>query len=291
MRLRRSQVENYARLVSPDAPQAVVDELLSALESGNSSLEDLRVSQNAKGEILAAVRLHRIGPGHWIVLIVGARPGARRLIDVLMLEAAERADIRNVSSLMARIPEAWMDASLTKALYDAGFKNRGRRLAWKEPLEPLCSVETGSTRLQWKQMARPLSPPSVGLLARVAVGDPLAPPNMLNALQEWLQTDGMIAEVWVGLLDETAVAWCCTQVIPKTGWSRVTYMGVDSPHRGRGLGVETHEFCLRRIRAMGGVIWEGGCSATNQPMSRILQKLGRSRACHEFQRDGLRRTR
>jgi hypothetical protein len=265
VRLQKYQIRSYAELTGPENSQQTHVELLDALREG-TSLEDIRVVSDARGEVLAAIRLHPVGPRQWMVDISGAKPGAHRMINHLFEEAALRAD-KLGRDLLTLVPNEWMDVPLAMALEAAGFRHFGRRMTWRASLEELPHPKL-PRRLEWSLVS---DSDAFKLFDRAAVGDPWAPRG--RAWAQWLLSSEMVSEIWTGSLSGQDAACCCAQVLPDSGWGRIAYMGVFREVRGLGLGRLVHHFGLQRLRALGGRTWEGGTGEKNIPMRRILEGL------------------
>jgi hypothetical protein len=48
------------------------------------------------------------------------------------------------------------------------------------------------------------------------------------------------------------------QMNPKSGWSRISYMGIAPKFRGQGLGKWVHRFSFRKMKEEGGKLYHGG---------------------------------
>ncbi|MFT4976104.1 MAG: hypothetical protein ACI8S6_001999 [Myxococcota bacterium] len=112
MRLSSHQRAALADFIGPEAAAA-------------AGLEDFCVAGDGQGDVCAAVQIHWIDPRQAVLLIAGARRGARRRIDALLVEAAQQARSRGARTLLARPPEAWFDEGLSAALQQAGLRQVG----------------------------------------------------------------------------------------------------------------------------------------------------------------------
>lgn len=206
------------------------------------------------------------------------------------LDLLERAYIeaqkQSVTELQFRLLETKQTLKLAKKLAELGFQKILDRVEFRSNIEALPS-ENGSP-LRWEKSS------SSGVWSlekvaqvfnRVAIGDPDCRPeeNKLELLEGYLQDPSLTKTadcIQVGLLDDSPVALVIAQVNPKTGWSRITYMGVDPEYRGHGLGKWVHRHGFEMMRAQGGKLYHGGTVATNCAMIHLFKTHG----CLEYRR-------
>ncbi len=61
------------------------------------------------------------------------------------------------------------------------------------------------------------------------------------------------------------------QINPKSGWSRISYMGIVPRFRGKNLGKWVHRYSFRVMKAAGGKQYHGGTVATNKRMISLFE--------------------
>lgn len=239
----------------------------------------------ADGPYVAAF-LHAvpIGDQHFMFHPIGQR--ANSLLTVSNYTALLQETIRHIAQvggtklqirLSSVIPE------LQTALEETGFDLVGKRIEYRTTLDML-PTEEGSP-LTWRTLEEIGLPFAAHLLQRCSIGDPHSSDSEapIEAINEFLSDTELTTSpdcVQIGYLSDTPVAFICAQVMPKTGWSRIAYMGVVPEARGKGLGRWTHRHGFAMLRQQGGTLYHGGTSADNQPM----QHLFLSHGCTEFRR-------
>jgi ribosomal protein S18 acetylase RimI-like enzyme len=70
------------------------------------------------------------------------------------------------------------------------------------------------------------------------------------------------------------------QINPKSGWSRITHMGIIPAFRSRKLGKWVHRHGFEMMRGQGGKLYHGGTVSTNTAMIRLFNQHG----CKEYRR-------
>ena len=117
------------------------------------------------------------------------------------------------------------------------------------------------------------------VLGRMSVGDPdhEANDDPLLYIQDFLSDPELscgFSCIHFGFLEGTLAAMSVVQINSKTGWSRISYMGMLPKFRARGLGVFVHRFGFAQMKREGGRLYHGGTVSTNAPMIRLFEASG-----------------
>ncbi len=176
-----------------------------------------------------------------------------------------------------------LDEDYKNALKQTGFHLLGGRVEFKTEVSDL-PPETPS-EIDWRPVQSEDELPAVAEIFKNAVeGDPHALDviaNPLGCLKEALsETDltNNLSGIHIGYVNNLPAAYIHVQINPKTGWSRITYMGVLKNFRGKGLGTHVHRHGFTMIRELGGTLYHGGTSSENLSMIRLFGKNG----CKEY---------
>jgi ribosomal protein S18 acetylase RimI-like enzyme len=103
----------------------------------------------------------------------------------------------------------------------------------------------------------------------------------LKLLQTYLKDpefNSKFDSIQIGQFDGKLAAIIVAQVIPTSGWSRITYMGILPEFRRKGLGTWVHRHGFAMMRAQGGRHYHGGTLRGNKPM----ESLFRREHCKEY---------
>lgn len=165
-----------------------------------------------------------------------------------------------------------------------GFKKKSERIEFKRPVDELPSDD--GTPLAWKTAEELGWKPQdiANTLKQVAEGDPDTDPNddPLLFIQDFLAdpvlTSGLQC-IHIGFIDTEIAALTVIQINPKTGWSRISYMGIMPKFRRQNLGLWVHLYSFKVMKAEGGKLYHGGTTSTNVGMIRLFEKNGCSRFC------------
>ncbi len=87
--------------------------------------------------------------------------------------------------------------------------------------------------------------------------------------------------VHIGFLNENLISPCAfivAQIEPKSGWSRLSYMGLIPEFRGKKLGQWVHKHGFEMMKAQGGKLYHGGTLINNLSMRKLFIDHG----CKEF---------
>jgi GNAT superfamily N-acetyltransferase len=230
-------------------------------------------------DLLAAVRLVPLGPQSAVLIGPWGEDGEAAALVPEAVGRARALDLEAVSHRPQKVGPKYR-----AALEVAGFRDLGERVEYKTPVAEL--PDDDGSPLAWQDLRKIGIDEAAAVLARAAEGDPTGDAEREDAraaltelLADPLLTDGPEC-VQVGFEGDRPVAFLCVQIIPKTGWSRISYMGVVPEARGRGLGKWVHRHGFRMIREQGGTLYQGGTSTVNGAMIRLFETHG----CQEFER-------
>lgn len=201
--------------------------------------------------------------------------GIKRLIRDL--------DAKEVRQVNFRLIQDSHSDELSRLLPTIGFKKTNERIEYKKAAAEL-PVEEGNP-LIW-QSAQGLNWTAVDVadfLKNVSQGDPNQEANQdpLLYIQDFIQDPELTAGldcIHVGFLEGKKAALTVVQINPKTGWSRISYMGVAPEFRGKKLGKWVHQYSFARIKKEGGLLYHGGTDLSNKPMIRLFE----AHACKMF---------
>ncbi len=198
------------------------------------------------------------------------------LIQKALLETKKVA----ASEISFRLTETQKSGLVSQTLPKLGFVRGLDRIEFRSPLSAL-PTEDG-TPFVWQSLEPegPWTLKEVGVLLRlVSTGDPETDPNddpiaELEAdLSDPVLTNGPDT-VHVGWIENRPVSVIVAQLNPKTGWSRITYMGLILNHRGKGLGTWVHRHGFEMLRNQGGTLYHGGTTSQNESMLKLFEKHG-----------------
>jgi ribosomal-protein-alanine N-acetyltransferase len=189
----------------------------------------------------------------------------------------------NINQVGTRPFLSLLDDGYKTALTQTGFHLLGGRVEFKTPVSEL-PPETVS-EIEWRPVLSEDELPAVAKIfkdavegyahALDAVADPLG--CIREALSETDLTNNL-SGIHIGYVNSEPAAYIHVQINPKTGWSRITYMGVLKKFRGKGLGVHVHRHGFAMMRELGGTLYHGGTSSENSSMIRLFEKNG----CKEY---------
>ncbi len=159
-----------------------------------------------------------------------------------------------------------------------GFRKCNTRLEFQKPVHELPG-ENGSP-MTWEAMAPLGTLPEeeiARLLHAVAEGDPTYDPkeDVTDFIREVLSDTALTSGpdcIHVGRFQGEVAALVMAQVDPKTGWSRISYMGVLPSHRKKGLGAWAQRHGFAMMLSQGGRSYHGGTVDTNTGMLQLFRK-------------------
>ena len=165
-----------------------------------------------------------------------------------------------------------------------GFKKKSERIEFKKFVDELPSDD--GTPFAWKTAEELGWKPQdiANTLKQVAEGDPDTDPSddPLLFIQDFLAdpvlTSGLRC-IHIGFKDTEIAALTVIQINPKTGWSRISYMGIMPKFRKQNLGLWVHRYSFKVMKAEGGKLYHGGTTATNYGMIKLFENSGCNKFC------------
>ncbi len=210
--------------------------------------------------------------------------GVLRLSQVVQ-EAIKEANKFKASVVMFRLIKGeTASQEISDLLPKLGFKKKCERVEFKKSVEELPN-DQGSP-IKWKN-AEELGWSAQEIadsLKQVAEGDPDTDPNEdpLLFIQDFLAdpvlTSGLHC-IHIGFVDDEIAAFTVVQINPKTGWSRISYMGVVPKFRKKNLGVWVHRYSFKVMKSEGGKLYHGGTTSTNLRMIKLFENSGCDKFC------------
>ena len=189
--------------------------------------------------------------------------------------------------MVCRLIKSSRASEVAERLPSLGFAIKNERIEFNKAIDQL--PDDMGTPMTWKN-AEELSwqPQDVAkILGLVAQGDPDTDPkeDPLVFIQDFIAdpvlTSGLNC-IHIGFLQHEVAAMAVVQINPKTGWSRISYMGIAPQFRNRGLGKWVHRYSFRKMQLEGGKLYHGGTVSTNLPMIALFKKHGCDQI-HEMQ--------
>ncbi len=240
---------------------------------------------NSSNEDIAKVTLEHLWADLFALKIkvfaMEAVPSLGEVIQKALLEAS-KLKARLVMFRLIKGETGYEE--IVKLLPKIGFKKKSERIEFKKTVADLPSDE--GTPLRWKT-AEDLGwkPQDIAeTLKQASIGDPDTDPSEdpLMFIQDFLAdpvlTSGLHC-IHVGFFESEVAALTVIQLNPKTGWSRISYMGVLPKFRKQKLGLWVHRYSFKIMKAFGGLLYHGGTTSTNLAMIRLFEKNGCTLFC------------
>lgn len=211
--------------------------------------------------------------------------GDRHFFPPLLSDVADYALAHDICGLHVRFNESLVDDRLVTILELAGYHQTEHRIRYRLDLEGRSTEEFAERiPIEWKNLEQIDLCHAADIMGRVSVGDPGHDPEEepLEALRGYLDDPvltGGPERVQVGYIDGSPVAFLCTQVNPRSGWGRITYVGVLPEWRRRGIGREVHRHGIASLIRQGCRLYEGGTEMENTGMRKIFETNG----CEQFE--------
>lgn len=231
---------------------------------------------------LVAGALISENPEGWFLQRVA---GESRAMAELYADVVELADAKGVDSVHVRYQKEECDDEIRNVLTSHRFVQTEERIRFRRRFEE--GFAEGEGGLLWEDIETAGFDRAVEMMNRVAVGDPGHDPEeraevaLPNLLADSVLTNGP-ETVQIGYDGPEPVAFVCAQVNRRTGWGRITYIGVIPERRDKGLGREVHRHGLAMLVAQGCRLYEGGTDVANRPMQRLFLANGCERFGHEI---------
>lgn len=170
-------------------------------------------------------------------------------------------------------------------LAEIGMAKHAERIEYQSPIESLPGDEGSplvwhtAAELNWN--AQQLADFTAQILQGAFDIEPGEKPE--NFIQDWLKHDELscgLQCISVGFLNEVPCGLVVAQVNPQTGWGRLSYIGLTTEFRGRGLGKWVHRRGFNQLKAQGGRLYHGGTHGENLAMQRLFTAHGCQIFCH-----------
>lgn len=199
-------------------------------------------------------------------------------------EALLEAKILKARQVAFRLIKDDFSENISQLLPDLGLNKKSERVEFKKPVNEL--PDDLDTPIIWKTAVRMgLNPNDAAkILKTVSTGDPDSDPNEdpLLFIQDFLAdpvlTSGLQC-IHIGLVENKIAALTVIQINPKSGWSRISYMGVAPEFRGKKLGQWVHRYSFKIMKLEGGIQYHGGTTSTNMRMIKLFEMHNCNRFC------------
>lgn len=270
---------------TPEQINAKVESWRSQISEGKRELKNYFVHLTGS-EIDAAIHLVNFHESNYAIMLpsrVLRDPVDPAHLEILLKEAMVRlGELKGKAEL--RLVEKPHLLPLAPKLAALGFRLSHTRIEYQAPVSDLPSEE--GSPFEWipcSESGRFPMAEAAEILGQCGVGDPDWNPedNTLELLQSYVgdaEFESGLDCIQVGLIEGKPAAVVVAQVIPKDGWSRITYMGMKPEFRGKGLGKWVHRRGFALMKAKGGKLYHGGTVRGNAAM----EALFRGHGCKEF---------
>lgn len=240
---------------------------------------------NSKNEPLANITLEHLWADVFALKMKVLKiEGMPRLGEVIQ-EALKEANRFKARLVMFRLIKGQTASEeISELLTTLGFKKKSERIEFKKSVDELPG-DVGSP-IKWKN-AEELGwsrQEIAKTLKQVAEDDPDTDPNEdpLLFIQDFLSdpvlTSGLHC-IHIGFVDDEIAAFTVVQINPKTGWSRISYMGVVPKFRKKNIGVWVHRYSFKVMKSEGGKLYHGGTTSTNIRMIKLFENSGCDKFC------------
>lgn len=288
MTLTETLLPRYLRYIfrddSDEAHLSRLEEWREGLRAGTRALDHYFLTLDTSGEVTGAAFLFACGGKAYALSLpsrVSLDPQVRAQdVAVVIREAVAQADQLQADPLDFRLVEVQHLLPLESLLVELGFRLSHRRIEFSAPVATL-PTEAG-TPLWWM----PLSPAgpftldfAAELLERAGDGDEewtTAAENreILKAYLADEEYGSSLENIHIGGVAGNVIGLVIAQVIARTGWSRLTYMGLLPEFRGKGYGQWVHRHGFSMLKQYGGVQYVGGTTVGNHAMEALFRKHG-----------------
>ncbi len=202
----------------------------------------------------------------------------------VICEALGQAQIFNARQVAFRLMKDKDSEEMSRMLPLLGFEKKNERVEYKKPVDELPDDE--NSIITWKSAAELCwsHQEIANTLKLVATGDPDTDPNEdpLQFIQDFLAdpilTSGLQC-IHIGFIEKEITALTVVQINPKSGWSRISYMGITPNFRNKNLGRWVHRYSFKQMKIQGGKLYHGGTTTTNKPMIHLFEKHGCNLFC------------
>ena len=209
----------------------------------------------------------------------------RRLPESVWRNLFEQAKIEGLQfgakKIGCRLRKDYDVEIFSKILFDLDFIKKSERIEYKLDLN-LLPNDVG-TPFHWKT-AQDLSWSKrqiADFVSKIIEGAPDTDPNENpeEFIEDFLSHNEFTSGpdcIGIGFLNDVACALVVAQIEVKSGWSRLSYMGLMRAYRGKNLGKWVHRHGFEMMRSQGGTLYHGGTLTNNYPM----RKLFENHRCH-----------
>lgn len=243
------------------------------------------ILMNSENEDLGIVTLEHLWADVFALKMKIHKVEALAQLNDVIKEALKLAEDLQARLVMYRLIKGEMTSEkMGELLPKLGFAKKSDRIEFKKSVDELPSDDGSpiiwktAEELNWKPEA------VAKTLKQVAEGDPDTDPNEdpLLFIQDFLAdpvlTSGLRC-IHIGFFENEIAALTVVQINPKTGWSRISYMGIVPKFRMKNLGNWVHRYSFKVMKAESGKLYHGGTTSTNVGMIKLFEKNGCSRFC------------
>jgi len=291
--LNHELASSYIMLHYPDLSPAEAGkkcrEFLETIERGERSFADYFVMLGADRQVIWSLSLIPVQEAEYIA--IPPRQLQNRPLDLDQFTSIITSVIRRCAELNAnrvdvRLVQGDQDVEISKIFTSNGFSKKHERIEFKTQIANLPDEE--GTPLTWESASASGAidlESAAELLGQAGRGDPDWSTNddPCELLTQWL-ADAELSHgpksVQIGFSDGNPAAIVIAQVNQRSGWSRITYMGLLPEFRQRGLGKWIHRHGFTMMKEQGGKEYHGGTVSTNTTMIRLFHRHN----CIEFRK-------
>ncbi len=206
-------------------------------------------------------------------------PLAKEVWDSLFQSAKSAAINLGAEIIGLRVRKEYEHQVVCEILSDLGFKKEAERIEYQCDVS-LLPNDVG-TPFQWKTAKElgwnkeQVAEFSWNVVEGALDIDPAETPEYF--ISDWLNHDDLTSGldcISIGFINSSPCALTVAQVEQKTGWSRISYMGLIPSYRGKGLGKWVHRRGFEMMKAQGGKLYHGGTHGENFPMQKLFLSHG-----------------
>lgn len=285
MAISKSDIQEFLQLIFPtmedEELQKKYNSLYERFVKKEIVTENYILIRNEEGELTATSWLYPVEAGKFA--FSSPKYKDENSLESLLKEILTRYRELGGKGLICRsIHDQYHDV-LVRKMSLLGFISLGDRIEYKTDISNFELSSFGESPIIWNS---PLVDDSMNideiasLMEAVAIGDPDYDPETDNAkecIESYLDEDGLYVEkdcIQVGYLKDDLSRPCCflvAQAEPSTGWARITYMGIHSEFRGKGLGVWVQRHGISLLKKQGGTEYHGGTNYENHGMRSVFE--------------------
>ncbi len=201
----------------------------------------------------------------------------------LFLKAKESAIRDGAKSILVRARKEYEYEKFKTILEELNFIKKSGRIEYQAEIQNLPS--DSGTPFVWKT-AKELnwSNLEIALFTKEIVKDALdinPDEKPEDFISDWLQNKELTFGkecISIGFINNQTlnqpVALVVAQVEQKTGWSRISYMGLIPQYRRKNLGTWIHRRGFEMMKAQNGILYHGGTHIDNFAMRKLFEIHG-----------------